>query len=155
MLHPGCGSVGVAPGAAWIAAKIFNDRGVATATAIHQSFQWVLDPDGDMATPDAPNVVNDSWTGSVAGCDTEFAPDLDALRAAGIVPVFAAGNSGPLGGVTSPANLPGALSVGSVDGADVLDPQSSRGPSPCAGAGVIARRCSSQSTASACSPRER
>jgi subtilisin family serine protease len=135
-------SVGVAPDASWIAVKIFNDRGTATTAGIHLGFQWLLDPDGDPATADAPNVVNNSWTGSVGGCSLEFQPDLAGLRAAGIVPVFAAGNAGPSPGtVFSPANLPEALAVGGVDNAGAIDPESGRGPSACAGAvapGVVA-----------------
>ena len=37
-------ALGVAPAAQWIAVKIFNDAGDSTATAIHQGFQWLLDP---------------------------------------------------------------------------------------------------------------
>ena len=55
-------SIGVAPGARWIAARIFDDRGAATVTAVHQAFQWLLDPDHDPATADAPQVVNGSWS---------------------------------------------------------------------------------------------
>ena len=54
-------SIGVAPDAQWIAVKIFNDNGVAYASAIHQGYQWLLDPDGNLATADAPDVVNNSW----------------------------------------------------------------------------------------------
>ena len=86
----------------------------------------------DPSTADAPQVVNNSWSGSAGGCDTTFAPDLAALRAAGILPVFAAGNDGPAAGsVFSPANLPDALAVGGVDDGLTLDPYSSRGPSAC------------------------
>jgi subtilisin family serine protease len=128
-------SIGVAPGAKWIAVKIFNDRGTTTSTVIHQGFQWLLDPDHNPATPDAPNVVNDSWTMSTAGCSLDFQPDLRNLRAAGILPVFAAGNFGPTSGtVLNPANLPEAFAVGGTDDSDLLDPESSRGPSACAGA---------------------
>jgi subtilisin family serine protease len=126
-------SIGVAPGATWIAVKIFNDRGVATSTGIHRGFQWLLDPDGNPATADAPNVVNDSWTMASSGCSLEFQPDLRSLRAAGILPVFSAGNFGPLAGtVLSPANNPEAFAVGATTNADVIDPSSSRGPSACA-----------------------
>jgi subtilisin family serine protease len=125
-------SIGMAPDAPWIAAKIFNDRGSATTTAIHRAFQWLLDPDANPATADAPNVVNSSWTMSSALCSQTFAPDLAALRTAGILPVFAAGNYGPgAGTVMSPANLPQALAIGGTDGSDVIDPYSSRGPSSC------------------------
>jgi hypothetical protein len=101
---------------------------------IHRGFQWLLDPDGNPATADAPNVVNNSWTMSVGGCNLDFEADLANLRAAGILPVFSAGNYGPSSGtVLSPANNPEAFAVGSVDDADVVDPYSSRGPSACAG----------------------
>jgi hypothetical protein len=130
----GGSSIGVAPDARWIAVKIFNDRGSTTSTIIHRGFQWLLDPDGNPATADAPNVVNNSWTMSVGGCNLDFQPDLANLRAAGILPVFSAGNYGPSSGtVFSPANNPGAFAVGSVDDADEVDPYSSRGPSACAG----------------------
>lgn len=125
-------AIGVAPGASWIAVKIFNDQGVATSTGIHQGFQWLLDPDGNPSTPDAPNVVNDSWTMSSGGCALDFQSDLQNLRAAGILPVFAAGNDGPNASTSaSPANNPEAFAVGSVDGTDTIAPSSSRGPSAC------------------------
>jgi subtilisin family serine protease len=125
-------SVGVAPGAKWIAVKIFNDRGSATTSRIHQGYQWLLDPDHNPATADAPDVVNNSWTGAAGGCVLDFQPDLRNLRAAGILPVFSAGNYGPAPStVLSPANLPEALAVGAVDDAGVIDPSSSRGPSAC------------------------
>ncbi len=128
-------SIGVAPGATLIAARIWNDAGSATATAIHQAFQWVLDPDGDPATDDAPDVVNNSWSYGAPGCNLAFQPDLQALRSAGIVPVFAAGNYGPGSRTsTSPANYPEALSVGSVNDLGAIAATSSRGPSACGGA---------------------
>jgi hypothetical protein len=128
----GGSSVGIAPAATWIAVKIFNDHGTATSTGIHQGFQWLLDPDGNPATADAPDVVNNSWTMSASGCLLDFQPDLASLRAAGILPVFAAGNYGPLpGSSVSPANNPEAFAVGATDDADVLYPYSSLGPSPC------------------------
>jgi hypothetical protein len=128
----GGSSVGVAPDATWIAVKIFNDRGTATSTAIHQGFQWLLDPDGNPATADAPDVVNNSWAMSASGCLLDFQPDLASLRAVGILPIFAAGNYGPLpGSSSSPANNPEAFAVGATDDADALYPYSSRGPSAC------------------------
>jgi subtilisin family serine protease len=128
-------SYGMAPGASWIAARVFDDRGAASATAIHQAFQWVLDPDHDPSTADAPRVVNASWVlGAGPGCDLSFQPDVRALRAAGIVPVFAAGNFGPSASTSaSPANYPESLSVGAVSSTDTIWSASSSGPSPCGG----------------------
>jgi len=130
----GGSAIGIAPDATWIAVKIFNDSGVAPLSGIHLGFQWLLDPDGNPATPDAPNVVNNSWTFGSPGCNLEFQPDLQSLRAAGIVPVFAGGNSGPGASTSmSPANNPEALAVGATSNADFLWSSSSRGPSACAG----------------------
>jgi subtilisin family serine protease len=120
-------AIGLAPDARWIAARIFNDRGRATTSAIHKALQWVLDPDGDPNTPDAPQVVNNSWSLANPGCNSDFAADLQALRAAGILPVFAAGTSQPV----SPANLPEAFAVGAIDDQSALLSDSAHGPSGC------------------------
>lgn len=127
-------TVGVAPNAQWIAVKIFNDSGSSTATAIHQGFQWLLDPDANPNTADAPNVVNNSWTYANPGCYLDFEPDLQALRAAGILPVFAAGNGGPFSGTSfSPSNNPSAFAVGAINNSSQIYGYSSRGPSTCGG----------------------
>lgn len=73
-------AIGVAPAARWIAARIFDDRGRSSAAAVHSVYQWLLDPDGNPATDDAPDVVNNSWTFTSPGCHLEFEPDLQALR---------------------------------------------------------------------------
>lgn len=130
-------SIGVAPDARWIAAKIYNDAGQGTLSNIHLAFQWLLDPDGNPATIDAPDVVNAAWGlsgGAIGACNLEFNGDIDVLKAAGIAVVFAAGNNGPApaSGV-SPANNPAGFSVGAVDNALVISDQSSRGPSSCDG----------------------
>ena len=128
--------VGIAPDARWIAAKIFNDRGLSTLSIIHEAFQWILDPDGDPSTDDAPSVVVCSWgiDGTRDSCSLEFSADIEALRDAGIAVVFSAGNDGP--GVwtsSNPANTPGSLAVGAVDASMRIAPFSSRGPSACSG----------------------
>ncbi|MEQ6901405.1 S8 family serine peptidase [Nocardioides sp. YIM 152588] len=128
-------SIGVAPEAQWIAARVFDDRGTSSAAAVHEAFQWLLDPDGDPATADAPQVVNGSWSiGAGPGCDLSFQPDVQALEAAGILPVFAAGNYGS-GADTgaSPANYPESLAVGALGSTDTVLASSSRGPSTCGG----------------------
>jgi subtilisin family serine protease len=125
-------AIGVAPQAQWIAAKIFDDAGSSTATAVHLAFQWLLDPDSNPGTADAPHAVNNSWAFGAPGCNLEFQLDLQALRAAGILPVFAAGNSGPNPSTSvSPANYPEAFAVGNTNNSDVIANDSSRGPSAC------------------------
>jgi serine protease AprX len=130
----GGSSIGVAPGASWIAVKLFNDLGTASSSAIHLGFQWLLDPDGDPNTDDLPDVVNNSWGFSelTDQCLSEFQQDIQVLRAAGVAVVFSAGNGGPNSFTSiSPANNSGSFAVGSVD--DTLDiaASSSRGPSAC------------------------
>jgi subtilase family serine protease len=124
--------IGVAPGASWIAAKGWDDEGMGEVSAFHQIFEWFLAPGG---IPDnAPDVVNSSWSFAESGCETEFLPDVQALRAAGIFPVFASGNSGPWSGsVRSPGAYPVSFAVGATDYFDAIASFSSRGPSPCDG----------------------
>jgi subtilisin family serine protease len=128
-------AIGVAPGARWIAARVFDDRGATTTSAVHQAFQWLLDPDGDPTTADAPQVVNASWSlGSGPGCDLTLQPDVQALTTAGILPVFAAGNYGSTpGSSVSPANYPESLAVGALADPTTALGSSSRGPSTCGG----------------------
>ncbi len=125
--------IGMAPGARFIAARAFDDMGHNTLSGIHAAFQWLLDPDGNSLTNDAPNIVNLSW-GAQQGCNTDFQLDLQALRAAHILPVAAAGNAGAVAGAdNSPANLPEAFAVGAAADATTIAPFSSRGPSACPG----------------------
>jgi bacillopeptidase F len=130
--------IGIAPDARWIAVRLFDGKGHARMSDIHRAFQWLLDPDGDPTTADAPDVVNASWalSGRVTGtCVMEFDDDIRALKSAGVAVVLAAGNDGPAAGTSnSPANNPGVLSVGAVDRDLVIGRQTSRGPSACDGA---------------------
>lgn len=131
-------SIGVAPDAQWIAVKMFNDAGSSTATAIHQGYQWLLNPDGNPATDDAPHIVNNSWTFAYPGCYLDFEPDLQALRAAGILPVFAAGNGGPYANTSySPANNPSAFAIGAINNNSSIYGLSSRGPTTCGGSSGV------------------
>ena len=127
--------VGVAPGAQWIAAKIFDDANPpqTTLSKIHQAFQWVLDPDGNPATDDSPDIVNNSWDMDNPGLyDSEFAADIQNLKAAGISVVCVSGNvlvPQPSGTSTSPGNNPGAFPVGATTEYDLIAYFSARGPS--------------------------
>lgn len=128
-------AIGMAPDAQWVAVKMFNDAGFSRESVMHQSLQWVLDPDGDSKTDDAPDLVNLSWAvATVNVCNWVFKDELEVLRAFGIAVVMSAGNSGP-GSFTSisPANNPGQLSVGSVNNLSTVSTFSSRGPSACEG----------------------
>ncbi|MFC1974817.1 S8 family serine peptidase [Chloroflexota bacterium] len=124
----GGNGVGVAPSAQWIAVRTFDSSGSAQNSWLHAAFEWVLAPYEDTAL--APDIVNNSWSSSW-GFSTEFQPDIQALLAAGIYPVFSAGNSGPSAGtVGSPGSLDIAFAVGATSSDDEIASFSSRGPSP-------------------------
>ncbi len=129
-------AIGIAPGAQWIAAKIFDSSGNASYSNIHLAFQWLLDPDGNPAVDDAPDVVSNAWglADAVGVCEPEFQADIEVLRAAGIAVAASAGNAGPSSSSSlSPANYPQVLSVGAVDETGTVASFSSRGPSACDG----------------------
>jgi uncharacterized repeat protein (TIGR01451 family) len=126
--------IGMAPGARWIATKILGDDGGGRDSWIHAGFQWMLAPtDRNGQNPDpskAPDIVNNSW-GSPTGADETFRPDVAAWRAAGILPVFSAGNNGTegVGSTGTPGALPESVAVGATDFSDMIAYFSSRGPS--------------------------
>ncbi|HSJ97646.1 MAG TPA: S8 family serine peptidase, partial [Myxococcota bacterium] len=125
--------IGVAPGARWIAAKGWSDAGDATESSFHQIFEWFLAPGGSPAN--APHVVNSSWGLDPALCFPNFRADVQAFRAAGIVPVFASGNGGPdAGTVLAPGSYAESFTVGATDWDDESAYFSGQGPSPCDGA---------------------
>ncbi|HHD56435.1 MAG TPA: hypothetical protein ENK89_02000, partial [Desulfobulbaceae bacterium] len=133
----GGSAIGMAPGARWIAVKIFDDAGNASYSDIHLGFQWLLDPDNDPLTDDVPQLVNNSWglNGLVGQCVTEFQPDIQLLQASGIAINFSGGNGGPNASTSiSPANYPESFAVGGIDVALLVTDFSSRGPSACGGA---------------------
>ncbi|UCC80404.1 MAG: S8 family peptidase [Candidatus Zixiibacteriota bacterium] len=143
----GTDTVGVAPGAQWIAAGVV-DRGGGiqrTIADILLAFEWAADPDGDPSTTDdVPDVVNNSWgipLGYYSACDRTFWDAVDNLEAAGVVCLFAAGNEGPYSGtIRTPADRIttdyNCFSVGAINPGDPLlsvASFSSRGPSGCDG----------------------
>ena len=125
---------GVAPGAEWMTAKGCEDFGC-TSESLLSSGQFILAPtdmEGNNADPSmAPDVVNNSW-GSDDPNDQFYLETVLAWRAAGIVPVFSAGNAGEFGCGTAgtPGNFTQVISLGATDINDDIAFFSSRGPSP-------------------------
>jgi subtilisin family serine protease len=126
--------VGVAPAARWIAAKAFERDGWGSSSDLLAAAEWVLAPypiAGSPADADPsrrPHVVNSSWGGH--GGDPWFQASVAAWRAAGIFPVFAAGNSGPNPGtIDSPADYAESFASGATDSSDTIASSSGRGPS--------------------------
>jgi subtilisin family serine protease len=128
--------VGVAPGAKWIACRNM-ESGWGTPATYAECLQWFVAPtDLSGGNPDparAPHVVNNSW-----GCPPNegcAAPDVlrvavENLRAAGIVVIASAGNSGASCGSVSdpPAIYDASLTVANTDSSDAAAGDSSRGP---------------------------
>ena len=112
---------GIAPGATWIACAGLP-RGRYNNVLATQCADWMLNAG-------RPDVLVAAWVLPTPGCDRSLQRIVDAWRAAGILPVFPAGNHGP-GERTdrSPANYEGVLSVGGID-----YEKTSRGPSSCDG----------------------
>lgn len=132
----GSSRIGVAPGARWIAARIFDDEGKSTtAQRILSAGQFMIAPtdaNGENPRPDlAPHIVNNSWGSSIQGqVDEWFRQMVQSWRSAQILPVFAAGNNGKDGdgSISHPANYPESLAVAATDMYDNLAQFSSRGP---------------------------
>ena len=120
--------IGVAPGAEWIAARIFDDQGYAKDSWVHAGFEWILAPAGYPSL--APDIVNNSWSVPDASSQT-FRADVQAWQAAGILSIFSAGNNGPHEqSIGAPASYPETLAVAATDADDDVATFSSRGPSP-------------------------
>src|ERR1700687_6034343 len=128
--------VGVAPGARWIGCRNM-DRGNGTPATYTECFQWFIAPtdlNGENPDPSmAPHAINNSWGCPPSeGCtDPNVLKDVvEATRAAGIVVVVAAGNSGSAcSTVTDPAAIyEASFSVGATTSSDTIAGFSSRGP---------------------------
>ena len=126
--------VGVAPGARWIAAQ-GCDSEKCSQERILASAQWVMCPtDVNGTNPRCDlgaDIVNNSWGGAVTDDEslTWFSATVEAWLAAGVIPIFANGNSGPACRTAStPGDLEGVLAVGALDQNASLSFFSSRGP---------------------------
>lgn len=131
-------SIGVAPGATWIACRNM-ERGYGSPSTYLECFQWFLAPtDLNNENPDpsaAPHVINNSWScPEMEGCNSSnwsiMNQAVENLRAAGVVVVVSAGNRGSnCETVRTPAAMyPGSFSVGATASNDTIAGFSSRGP---------------------------
>lgn len=143
-------TIGVAFNAHWIGAPMQFSIGAEsgcqraftqTVYSNYNSFQWALNPDGNVQTTiDMPDVINCSWKSGNFGCGISQAINLlNACEAAGIAVVFAQGNDGPGAGTVESGgamnmDLVNTFSIGAVNGAIASFPIadfSSRGPTTC------------------------
>jgi subtilisin family serine protease len=116
----GNNQIGVAPGAKWIACGHLEGE-----AEFHECFEWFLAPYRYGEFPSqglpekAPDVVNNSWGWPIGGGDYQYAPDIDALQAAGVFMEFSAGNEGDsCESLGSPGDYPQVLSTGASDAQD-------------------------------------
>lgn len=131
--------IGVAPGAKFIACRNM-DRGNGKPSTYLECIEWLLAPYPIGGTPaqgdpsKAPDITTNSWTCPPSeGCDPNtLKAALEAHRAAGIMTVAAAGNSGSQGcsSVLYPPGIyAGSYTVGAVSaGTGTIASFSGRGP---------------------------
>lgn len=123
----GGNQIGVAPEAQFIACKGCESSSC-TESSLIACAEWMVDPREDGSGRDRPKIVSNSWGGPPAS--TWFNDVLKAWSAAGILPVFAAGNNGSgCDSVTSPGDRPEAVAVAAIDSNGAVAYFSSRGPS--------------------------
>lgn len=117
-------NIGVAPGA-----KIIGAAALDGYDKMLQSMQFMLDPDGNPDTQDAPKLISNSWNAGGAPDIELFYRAIEAWEAAGILPVFSAGNSGPNPGtITTPHEHPSVIAIGATGKDGKIANFSSRGP---------------------------
>lgn len=129
--------IGVAPAAKWIGCRNM-ERGWGTPQSYLECFQWFLAPtDLNNQNPDpskAPHVINNSWScPDIEGCNPNnfdiMETAVNSLKAAGIVVVVSAGNSGPeCETINTPAAIfENSFTIGAIADNEIIAPFSSRG----------------------------
>jgi len=129
--------VGVAPGAQWIACRNMDAGGNGTPARYTECFQFMIAPwpinQPDKGDPTkSSDSINNSWECPPSeGCSTSTLYTIvNAVRAAGIYNVMAAGNSGPACSTIMypPAIYDASIDVGALDSNNQAASFSSRGP---------------------------
>lgn len=127
---------GVAPEASLVGVKVLDGGGSGTFSGVIEGIQWAVQNKERYNI----KVINLSLGASVeeAAKDDPVVQAIEAAEAAGILPVIAAGNSGPFPStIGTPGNAPAALTVAALDDRgtpwtwdDRMALFSSRGPTP-------------------------
>ncbi|MDL2311162.1 cell wall-binding repeat-containing protein, partial [Peptostreptococcaceae bacterium OttesenSCG-928-C18] len=120
---------GVAPNASWISARAFKDK-EAEISYVIRAAEWFLAPGGD--TTKVPHIINNSWGGE-DGPNIFLDEIINSWIKAGIIPVFASGNSTDGSKTPSsifyPASNLNVISVGGLNPDNSIYYRSSIGPS--------------------------
>ena len=121
----GSNGIGVAPQAKWIACRACTSDKKCERKHLLQCAQYLTCPTGDAENcGPVPRVIVNSWYN-----EDNFESAILAWKKAGIVAVFAAGNTGPsCSTIREPADLDGVLTVGASLPWDDITEFSSRGP---------------------------
>ena len=130
--------IGVAPRAQWIGCRNMDAGGTGSPTSYTECFEFLMAPypvNGDPRQGDptkAPDSINNSWGCPPSeGCSVNtLLKVVNAVRAAGIFPAVAAGNSGSNCSTvdTPPGTYAPSVTVGATDSANRIAGFSSRGP---------------------------
>jgi subtilisin family serine protease len=114
---------GIAPDA-----KLMAAAGLDTTDTILTTMEWMM-------TEKNLHVVNNSWSLGFGLDPLPFYKAIESWEAAGILPVFSAGNAGPKPqSITTPHEHPLAFSIGATDKNESVLTKSSRGPGKYLGA---------------------
>lgn len=134
----GSNQIGMAPGARWMGCRNMDSSGYGTPVTYLECFEFFLAPypvGGDPSQGDpnrAPDVTNNSWSCPPSeGCSwSTLQAAVEAQRAAGILTVVSAGNSGSACSTVRepPALYDAAYTVGATGSSDSIVSFSSRGP---------------------------
>jgi len=116
--------VGMAPNAKWIACK-GCETSSCSEFALNSCADWILAPGGSAGK--RPHVVNNSWAGG--SCENWYLSKVQAWRAAGIFPAFAAGNQYDCDSLGSPGDYQESFASASHKSSRTISSFSSKGPS--------------------------
>ncbi|NUS05262.1 MAG: S8 family serine peptidase [Nonomuraea sp.] len=117
----GDGRKGVAPGAELMVGKVLGDDGSGSLSGVIEGMEW--------AAAEGASVINMSLGGGATDGTDPLSLAVDTLtERTGALFVVAAGNDGSAYSIGTPGAATSALTVGAVDGKDVLAEFSSRGP---------------------------
>lgn len=124
---------GVAPRAKWIACKGLYDNNSGSGVNLLACGQFLIcptKPDGEDADcSKTPHITSNSWGQSVGGSNY-YDGMIAAWHAAGIIPLFSLGNSGPNCGTARSPGDRDVIGVGSTTSLDLISSFSSVGPTP-------------------------
>lgn len=119
---------GTAPDAALYAYKVLGKDGAGDLSTVIAGIERALDPDQNINTDDAVDIISMSL-GGAGDPDDIVSQAVDNATYAGVICIIAAGNNGAYQTISSPGCARTALTVGATDNNDQIAYFSSRGPS--------------------------